>query len=483
MEEIPSPPAASALMESTRSVGYSFETAVSDIIDNSISAHARRIWIKIPPGEDPHVTILDDGDGLSLDDLKEAMRYGTDPNRVRDPNDLGRFGLGMKIASLSQCRKLTVVSAKDSHIAACRWDLDRVLETDNWMLQVLSEEELEGLPGINDLLKLENGTLVVWENLDKLKERSDGDIATLMRDTTAGLHDHLRLTFHRFMDPLSKDHIEIYLNGSKLTPCDPFLSGNTQTKAFPEEKVSIEGQTVTVKAYILPVESKLTPEDIDLMGGCRRSLQGFWVYRNKRLIIPGTWFKLTNKKELTKLARVRVDIPNTLDSVWDIDVKKSSAVIPLQFRKAFSKVLEEVTGNSERRYVYRGRKESDSENIMIWDRTRYQKVYRYQVNLAHPIIKSGYDELNKDQQKWFRDTIRLIETYFPYDDMFNLMSEAKLQNAARKSEEEENSLYMLGLLLLQNGTSMDEIRKMQPFMGNDALLEKLSDSNGTRGKT
>ena len=111
-----------------------------------------------------------------------------------------------------------------------------------------------------------------------------------------------------------KKPVNIFLNGDKLKPCDPFLTKNTQTKALPEEIVKIEGEDVAVKAFILPVESKLAPDDIDLMGGLSRTLQGFWVYRNKRLIIPGTWFKLTNKKELTKLARVRVDLPNTLDS-------------------------------------------------------------------------------------------------------------------------------------------------------------------------
>lgn len=323
MEEIQSPPAASALMESTRSVGYSFESAVSDIVDNSISADARNIWITSLPGDDPFVSILDDGNELSLQELEEAMRYGTDPNAVRDKNDLGRFGLGMKIASLSQCRRLTVVSAKSGSVSACRWDLDRVIETDSWTLQVLSGGELDGLPSIDKIRSMPSGTLVVWENMDKIRERSGGDLSALMSKTISDLKEHLRLTFHRFMDSAAGE-VRIFLNGDELKPCDPFLTRNTQTKAFPEETVKIEGEDVKVKAYVLPVESKLTPEDVDMMGGLNRSLQGFWVYRNKRLIIPGTWFRLTNKKELTKLARVRVDIPNTLDSVWDIDVKKSS---------------------------------------------------------------------------------------------------------------------------------------------------------------
>ena len=97
MKEIDSPPTAAALMESTRSIGYSFESAISDIIDNSISASAKRIWITSIPSEDPYVTILDDGEGLKQEDLQMAMRYGADPNMVRTEDDLGRFGLGMKM--------------------------------------------------------------------------------------------------------------------------------------------------------------------------------------------------------------------------------------------------------------------------------------------------------------------------------------------------------------------------------------------------
>ena len=142
MDEINSPPAAAALMESTRCIGYSFESAISDILDNSISASAKNIWIYSTPSDDPFVTILDDGGGLTKDELMEAMRYGANPNEKRDETDLGRFGLGLKMASLSQCRCLTVISKTDSGITSCRWNLDRVIQTDQWTLQILSDSEV-----------------------------------------------------------------------------------------------------------------------------------------------------------------------------------------------------------------------------------------------------------------------------------------------------------------------------------------------------
>ena len=134
MHEIDAPPTAAALMESTRSIGYSFDSAVADIIDNSISAGAKHVWIKSVPSDDPYVAILDDGIGMSSDKLAEAMRYGTNPNMQRSTTDLGRFGLGMKMASLSQCRVLTVISKFKGRISVCRWNLDRVIQTNKWTL-------------------------------------------------------------------------------------------------------------------------------------------------------------------------------------------------------------------------------------------------------------------------------------------------------------------------------------------------------------
>ena len=168
-------------MESTRSIGYSFESALADIIDNSISACADNVWITSLPDEDPFVAVLDDGEGLTGSELQEAMRYGTNPGIERSVDDLGRFGLGMKMASLSQCRVLTVISKKDRCVSSCRWDLDRVIQTDQWTLQILDESEVEGLPQYDELTSLDHGTLIVWQKLDKLMWDRYGYQITLHR--------------------------------------------------------------------------------------------------------------------------------------------------------------------------------------------------------------------------------------------------------------------------------------------------------------
>ena len=476
MIEVPTPPAASALMESTRSIGYSFESALADIIDNSISASAENVWITSPPSDDPYVTILDDGYGLSASELQEAMRYGTCPSVSRDSNDLGRFGLGMKMASLSQCRALTVISKQNGEYAACRWDLDKVIETNQWTLLVLSYAEVADMPQIDALNELNHGTLVVWQKLDKIIERAI-DVQEMMNHILVSCRDHLSLVFHRFMDSKS-DPLSIYVNGAKLVPFDPFLSDNTLTAKMPEQIVEIQGEKVRIKPYILPPESKLTSEDIHRMGGMQRTLQGFWVYRNKRLIIPGTWFRLTRSKELTKLARVMVDIPNTLDSIWDIDVKKSSATVPAQFQQEFGSVLEKVITKSERKYRYRGRKESVGDKCYVWNKIRFDGAFRYNLNIEHPLITEGMDKLDEEGRRWFLDVVRLIETSVPYSDIYCTMADAQLN--ANDDSEDLDHFVNDGIRLLEAGLTIDVLRNIEPFLGRKNVIARLEEYNGSK---
>ena len=470
MDEINSPPAAAALMESTRCIGYSFESAISDILDNSISASAKNIWIYSTPSDDPFVTILDDGDGLTKEELIAAMRYGANPNEKREETDLGRFGLGLKMASLSQCRCLTVISKTESGVISCRWDLDRVIQTDQWTLQILSDSEVQDLPSVGDLHKLSHGTRVIWQNLDKLKERAV-KVDELMSQTLLSCKKHLSMIFHRFMEP-KNNPLNIYLNHDKLVPLDPFFTSSNLTRSLPEQSIIIQGQVVTVKPYVLPPESKMKPADLEKIGGLQRNLQGFWVYRNKRLIIPGTWFKLSRSKELSKLARVRVDIPNSLDSIWDIDVKKSSASVPVIFQHDFEKILEKVIETSEYKYKFRGRKVSDSNKHFIWDKYAHDGGYRYSVNKEHPVVKNCLDSVDKSMQGAILELIKYLEDSIPYNDIFNTMGEAKLSVPEITSEEIE-ALIENGRKLIDKGLKVDNLKTIEPFMNYQEVLDRL----------
>ena len=165
------PPFAPVLMESTRAMGYSLEAAVADIIDNSIAASAGEVDVYFSPYDAvPYVAILDDGTGMSSDQIDDAMRYGSQSSlNIRGEQDLGRFGLGLKTASLSQCRCLTVISKQGRKVVARRWDLDEIYKRSSWALISLDREDIEGIPQYVNLLKpMKQGTLVIWESLDRM---------------------------------------------------------------------------------------------------------------------------------------------------------------------------------------------------------------------------------------------------------------------------------------------------------------------------
>ena len=470
MMEVSSPPTAAALMESTRSIGYSFESAVADIIDNSISAEASHIWIHSVPSYNPVVYILDDGYGMSTEKLYDAMRYGTDPNIERDPNDLGRFGLGMKMASLSQCRCLTVISKHQGEINACRWDLDRVKETNDWTLQILSTDELSEIDLLPKLEEMDSGTLIVWENLDKELERAI-DMRDSMTERLATCKKHLSLVFHRYIDSYYGGDLTLIFNGTEIEPLDPFLSRNTKTSHLPRQAVDINGQKVWIDPYVLPPESSLSKKDVELIGGLQRNMQGFWIYRNKRLIIPGTWFRLTGNKELTKLARVMVDVPNALDSIWNIDVKKSSASVPAPFRKEFESVLERILNKSETKYRYRGRKESSGSKQFIWDKIQYNGAIAYSINREHPLIKQGLEGLNPEQKAWALRIIDLIEDNLPYQDIYVTLADNNLSKSVKKND--ITQIVKDGIFLMQKGITLEVLKNIEPFLGNEEVIKEL----------
>lgn len=254
MIEIRSEPNASALMESTRSVGYSFESAIADIVDNSITAKSRNIWIYSAPSSDPFVAILDDGNGMSSSELQEAMRYGVNPNDERSADDLGRFGLGMKMASLSQCRKLTVVSksAAVGKIVAYRWDLDRVIKNNDWTLIMLEEKDTDELPMLEDLRNMQSGTIVIWDSLDRLIDKTK-NVEECIADNLITVRDHLALTFHRFMDDNPRFKLRIFINNDEVESADPFLTKHPTTNPLPEQVIRVEGSEIKIKPFILPL--------------------------------------------------------------------------------------------------------------------------------------------------------------------------------------------------------------------------------------
>jgi hypothetical protein len=395
MKTISLPPHAPTLMESTRAIGYSIESAIADIIDNSVAAQADRVDIDFFPIGESYISILDNGVGMTKEELIVAMQYGSrSPLDTRSENDLGRYGLGMKTASLSQCRILTVLTKKDNVLSGAQWNLNHIRETQEWSLLLLGEDEAKNLPSFSKLNNYEHGTLVVWQDLDKFGI-GESDIAEAFSRKMGLIRDHLSLVFHRYLsgEPGLKK-LDIKMNEESVVPQDPFLIKKS-TQLMDDEIIVIRGQKVVVSPYILPHTSRLTQKELKALGGKDglRKNQGFYVYRNKRLLVWGNWFRLMRQGDLSKLARVRVDIPNSLDDLWTLDVKKSTATPPEEVKKNLAVIVGKISEGSKRTWTYRGKKETSDQIVHVWNRmvSRDGGVY-YEVNPNHPMIETLVQE-------------------------------------------------------------------------------------------
>ncbi len=391
MKTVDLPPYAPTLMESTRAIGYSIEAAIADIIDNSIAASASRVDIDFFPIGESYIAILDNGWGMTSESLIAAMQYGSrNPLETRDENDLGRYGLGMKTASLSQCRILTVLSKKAGVLTGAQWNLNHIQRAESWSLLLIDEEEAKKYPSFDKLNQYENGTLVIWQDLDKFAV-GETDIAEAFTRKMELIREHLSLVFHRYLsgEPGLKK-LDIRMNEQSVEPQDPFLIKKS-TQLMDDEVIIVRGQKVRVKPYILPHTSKLTQKELKALGGKDglRKNQGFYVYRNKRLLVWGNWFRLMRQGDLSKLARVQVDIPNSLDDLWTLDIKKSTATPPEEVKRNLSVIIQKISEGSKRTWTYRGKKETNDNIVHVWNRliTRDGNVL-YEVNPDHPLVES-----------------------------------------------------------------------------------------------
>ena len=427
---------AKALLTGLRAIGYNFSTAVADIIDNSISACASEIKIYSDPLEtEPYFCILDNGCGMNGKELDNAMLPGSDRENKEDSKlELGRFGLGLKSASLSQCREFTVASKKYGKIRAMSFDLDVIEKENKLMLKQLNAEEIECLPQISELDTYETGTLVVWTKFDKIEGLAK-NFEDSFRSVVAESKKHVELVFHRFYSKIS-----IYYNDKRIEKRDPFLLdsvGRQQTGRT--SNIVIDGSKIVVIPYTLPFSNTLTSEEKALLGNPKSIFdeQGFYLYRNERLISWGSWMHMGIRSELNKLARIQVDIPSTLDSVWMLDVKKSSAKIPDKIKDRIKMAVEDSIVRSKRTTKFPGVKEQ-SVTCKMWDRiNEHEGKVRYQINREAPAIVALNDAIGETEKELLEIVLSQIEAYLPKYSISNDNMEAlNIVNSGDDCEEE-----------------------------------------------
>jgi len=428
------------MIESMRAHGYTLWTALADLIDNSITAESRHIWIDARwDSTSPWISVTDDGQGMSEKTLVNAMRLGSqNPIQQRHATDLGRFGLGLKTASFSQARRLTVLTRRcKKRTDIRRWDLDHLARPDvrGWQLLRSLHQDSEAHADRLDFYDLTHGTQVLLEVLDRLtgaqsQAPSESQQVDHFLEQIERVRVHISMVFHRFLSK-SEERLEITLNDRRVAPWDPFLERHSATQVEPESSHP-GGLPVTFKGFVLPHADKFGDDTKahKRAGGPAgwNAQQGFYLYRADRLIIAGDWLQLKwQKEEHFKLARIKLDIPNSMDLDWQIDVKKSTASPPPVLRPWLkglaSKLRDRAVAVYRHRGEYRQKGQVETPPERPWRQVRNGNEYRYQIFRGHPLLAPLIRSLSTTKRQELETLLKLIEETVPVETIWIEKSE------------------------------------------------------------
>lgn len=475
LEDFDEIPPSISMIESIRSFGYNFNTAIADIIDNSITANSSKLNIHLEWNKgNPYVLILDNGDGMNDEMLAKNVVLGSkNPNEVRDKNDLGRFGLGLKTASFSMARELHIFSkTKDQDICYRSWNLDVIEAQKKWLISKKQPSWYDDL--LNDMKIKKNGTLIAWKTCDRLLKNA----STLksFQDMGTDLIKYLGTIFSRFI--ASSNTLQIFVNNTKVIPWDPIPEDST---SLAEQYV----QNIKITPYVVPHQSKFkNNDDYRVAGGINgwNAQQGFYVYRNKRLIVNGGWLGIKKMKseEHVKLARIIVDIDTSFDETWQIDVLKSRASIPSGEIKV---LLEAIAKNTRKRadsiYRHRGKiisREEASPDIFVWQiKKEIDQSKSFVINRKHPyvkLIRENYSGRSTDVDR----LLSLVEDMLPTEAIQIEKGKGTIQLFEMNYETVQN-LFKDALLLTNNiGKSkekaVEDLTFYEPFSSYKEQLKK-----------
>lgn len=453
MEVINLSPPASSLIESIRSIGYSFDAAIADIVDNSISAQAKNIDINITPPENGNlsVVILDDGNGMSADDLKTAMSLGgKGPSSERGSNDLGRFGLGLKTASFSQAKKLLVISKTKEclELNGIEWNLNHVIDSNKWEAKLFSNSECQTELSKRGVNGFTHGTAVIWNECDRITQglQNDKDLGQFINQSIDQLKKKFSLVFHKYLE---KKKFTLRINQEKILALDPFCLGGGSdvghSQILFDEEFRVNETKISIKGYLLPHITRMgghSRENQVSINGDHTAGQGLYLYRLDRLISSGGWQGVVRKSESNKLARVEVSFGNDADQLWQLDVKKSTAILPLAIRSRIRDLIRGISSMSGDVFVKRVRMRKTNPNS-IWERIydKDKKTISYQIDRNHPII-DGFLEKFDAKERVAEDLLFFIENTFPADLIAN---DVVVNDLSFKSSGEELESKILDL--------------------------------------
>ncbi len=338
VETIDVPPDVARVSEGLRDTGYEFNTAVADIIDNSIAAGANVVDVRMGADFTGSVVISvgDDGCGMNREGLINAMKYGS--KKRDDPSSLGKFGMGLKTASTAFCRRLSLISRGDGEVDALRaaWDLDFLGQSNSWGLEIATPLAHE-LQLLNDVAGSKSGTVVLWEKVDRILtdyKKGDGKpFRNAVKRMEDALRVHIALVYQRFLDPLDgrERTLQIKLNGTAVAAWDPFCTAEVGApvvdKVVPVELPSGEQTSFKVRAFILPRKEEFSNDQNRLAAKISNERQGVYVYRENRLIHGPDWLGMYKQEPHFSLLRVELSFDHKLDDAFQVDIKKSRILL------------------------------------------------------------------------------------------------------------------------------------------------------------
>lgn len=474
-------PEAASMIETFRAIGYSLETAVADIVDNSIAAGASYVQIERKwDGGSSTIIIRDNGCGMTNTELINALRPGArNPLQEREEKDLGRFGLGLKTASFSQCRKLTVISKKEGEVSYWTWDLNYIAKCNRWNLIHWRPEGFE-----NAFEEIESGTIVIWSNMDRVipPHISKDDYLAKEKFSSAlqNVRNNLAMTFHRFIE---NRELSIIWGSNEIKPWNPFCPSESKRQPFPIEYLS---GNITMCGFVLPHKSHFSNEiafkEAQGPNGWTGQ-QGFYVYRGKRLLLSGDWLGLFHKEESCKLARIAIDLPNNQDSEWQIDIKKSKACPPIYYREQIEQYAKSVRHAAEEVFRHRGkilRMRAGREFHPLWLEKHKDSHWMYVINRKNPIISQLKEMALSTPDLAIETLLKLIESNVPTKTIF--INEARGEdNNVSDCTIDCNIIKSLGQQILNkyinegytSSQAKDALKLVAPFNLYEDIIEIL----------
>lgn len=426
---IPSP---EYLIKSIAEQGYSLETSLGDLIDNSVSACANKIEILIDTENLPFTLFLaDNGNGMDEQLLKRCMQFPSSSlENLRDEDDLGRFGLGMKTASFAQTRKFTVISKIKGSVRyfARTWDVDYLKQIKEWRIIINTDDEVAELLSqyqnlskgfFNEFTDFEPNTIVVLQSLYKFEDYLEGKdkSESLKNQITEVTTEYLALVFHRFMER-EKNPLAIRVNNIIVKPFNPFPTSETDLRLIESKQKNFKSDVINLEGYILPVRSiEESKENNNIWTTRSRGLmdmEGLYIYRADRIILFGGWNGIIRKSPRLQLARLKVEVGNKVDNLLHLNVAKSQIVIPYDLKMGFLKYMAELKEQAEKEYYNRGIRTISSRKsdqvLQLFERKASNKGMLLELNTEFPLIRMIKGQMDSEQQKSFLILLKMINT-------------------------------------------------------------------------